>query len=181
LYNHWMDLINLVSTTSFTWWSTHMIHASGTYSVKSFYVVVNNGAVVHVHTPTIWKLSMDPPMIHIFPCGFWLTIKHWLGITLANDTMWKLKLVFFFLNQKPWIIFSSSVWLSLRSEYFVFIFFAGRVFCLQLLIFSLALILSRWQGGGLIIRMVLLIFSAQQFCGLSARSEMNIIFREKAG
>jgi hypothetical protein len=41
-------------------------HSSGIYStVSSFYVVVKNRGVVHVHTPAIWRLHV-PPCLRVF-------------------------------------------------------------------------------------------------------------------
>jgi hypothetical protein len=42
-----------------------MFHPSGVYSVKSFYGVVNNGGIVPIHTPAVWKLVVTR-RIHVF-------------------------------------------------------------------------------------------------------------------
>jgi hypothetical protein len=68
LYDKWLELCNLISFVSLSdeedtpiW----MFHPSGEYSVKSFYAIVNNGGVVPIHMPAIWKLAV-PPRIHGF-------------------------------------------------------------------------------------------------------------------
>jgi hypothetical protein len=77
LYNRWLELVSLISTIRLNadedspiW----LFHSSGTYSVRSFYGIVNNRGVIPVHTPAVWKLHI-PPRIHIF---LWL---------LANDKL----------------------------------------------------------------------------------------------
>ena len=71
LYNRWMDLIELVSSSPFSdeadspiW----MFHPSGVYSVKYFYAIVNDGGVIPIHTPAIWKLSIPPEFTFYFGC-----------------------------------------------------------------------------------------------------------------
>jgi hypothetical protein len=60
-----------------------MFHpSSGEYSVKSFYIVVNNGGIYHVHTPADWGMSM-PPRIHVF---LWLLVNN---KTLTRDNLHK--------------------------------------------------------------------------------------------
>jgi hypothetical protein len=68
LYNRWLNLVNLVASVSFfedgdalVW----MFHLSGIYSVKYLYAIVNNGGVVPVHKPSVWRLVVRP-RIHIF-------------------------------------------------------------------------------------------------------------------
>jgi hypothetical protein len=51
-----------------------MLESSGQYSVRSFYAIVNDQGVVHVHTPAVWQLDV-PPRLHVF---LWL---------LANDKL----------------------------------------------------------------------------------------------
>jgi hypothetical protein len=83
LYNRWLELVNLIASASFSeeedspvW----MFHPSGVYSVKSFYAIVNNGGIVPVHTPAVWKLVV-PPRIHIF---LWLLANN---KTLTRDNL----------------------------------------------------------------------------------------------
>jgi hypothetical protein len=40
-------------------------HSSGTYSVSSFYAVINNRGVVPIHTPAVWRLHV-PPRLQVF-------------------------------------------------------------------------------------------------------------------
>jgi hypothetical protein len=68
LFNRWLELVDLMRTIQLTdcedkplW----LFHPSGEYSIKSFYGVVNDGGVVPVHTPAVWKLRV-PPRIHVF-------------------------------------------------------------------------------------------------------------------
>jgi hypothetical protein len=77
LFNMWIELVELIKTVGFSdeedspiW----LFHSSGTYSVSSFYGIVNNGGVILIHTPEVWKLHV-PPRIHIF---LWL---------LSNDRL----------------------------------------------------------------------------------------------
>jgi hypothetical protein len=77
LYDRWLDLVALVQTVSFSDYDDCPIwtfHPSGSYSVRSFYCIVNNGGVIPIHTPAVWKLHI-PPRIHII---LWL---------LANDKL----------------------------------------------------------------------------------------------
>jgi hypothetical protein len=77
LFNRWLELVELIKTVGFSveedspvW----LFHSSGTYSVSSFYGIINNGGVIPIHTPAVWKLHV-PPRIDIF---LWL---------LSNDRL----------------------------------------------------------------------------------------------
>jgi hypothetical protein len=68
LYDRWLELCHLISFINLyeeedspVW----MFHPTRVYSVKSFYGILNNGGVIPVHTPAIWKLNV-PPRIHVF-------------------------------------------------------------------------------------------------------------------
>jgi hypothetical protein len=56
------------------------------YSVKSFYGVVNNGGIIPIHTPVLWKLVV-PPRIHVF---LWLVTTNKI---LTRDNLSKRCLV----------------------------------------------------------------------------------------
>ena len=70
LFDRWLDLVNLVNSFFFseeedlTVW---MYHPFGRYSVKSFYVGVNNGGVIPVHIPATWQLDVPPE--YMSSCG----------------------------------------------------------------------------------------------------------------
>jgi hypothetical protein len=85
LYDRWLELVELVNSISLSneedqplW----IFHPSGTYSVKSFYGVINNGGVVPIHSPAVWKLWI-PPRIHIF---LWLVLNNKI---LTRDNLGK--------------------------------------------------------------------------------------------
>jgi hypothetical protein len=61
-----------------------LFHSSGVYSVSSFYGIINDGGVIPVHTPAVWKLRI-PPRIHVF---LWLIANNKL---LARDNLQKTK------------------------------------------------------------------------------------------
>jgi hypothetical protein len=83
LFDRWLELVALIQTIQLSnredkhvW----LFHLSGVYSVKSVYGVVNNGGVIPVHTPAVWKLHV-PPRIHIF---LWLLCNNKL---LTRDNL----------------------------------------------------------------------------------------------
>jgi hypothetical protein len=85
LFDRWLELVDLIQTTRLTecedkplW----LFHPSGEYSVKSFYGVVDDGGVIPVHTPAVWKLQI-PPRIHVF---WWLLSNNKL---LTRDNLSK--------------------------------------------------------------------------------------------
>jgi hypothetical protein len=89
LFARWLELVALVRTIQLTdcldqpvW----LFHPSGVYSVKSFYGVINNGGVIPVHTPAVWKLHV-PPRTHIF---LWLLANNKL---LTRDNLDKRRVV----------------------------------------------------------------------------------------
>ena len=68
LYQRWLELTQLVNSVTLTqevdnpvW----MFHSSGTYSIRSFYAIVNDRGVVPIHTPAVWSLCV-PPRLHVF-------------------------------------------------------------------------------------------------------------------
>jgi hypothetical protein len=77
-----VDLVNSISFSNVEDQPLWIFHPSGTYSVKSFYGVINNGGVVPIHSPTVWKLWI-PPMIHIF---LWLVLNNKI---LTRDNLGK--------------------------------------------------------------------------------------------
>jgi hypothetical protein len=87
LFDRWLELLALMQTVSMTdsddspiW----LFLSSGVYSVSSFYGIINNGGVIPVHTPAVWKLHI-PPRIHVF---LWLIANNKL---LARDNLQKTK------------------------------------------------------------------------------------------
>ena len=75
IFDMWLELVALVDGNKLVDEEDchiRMFHPSGQYTVKSFYVVINNYGVVPLHTPAVWRLHI-PPRIHVF---LWL---------LAND------------------------------------------------------------------------------------------------
>src|SRR4051812_18780695 len=80
-----MELCQLVSTIGLTSEDDEPIwifHSSGSYSVSSFYGVVNNRGIIPVHTPIVWQLKV-PPHLHIF---LWLLANN---KTLTRDNLSK--------------------------------------------------------------------------------------------
>jgi hypothetical protein len=61
-------------------------HSSGTYSVSSFYAVINNRGVVPIHTPAVCRLHV-PPRLQVF---LWLFANNKI---LTRDNLAKRRLV----------------------------------------------------------------------------------------
>jgi hypothetical protein len=55
LMSGWLELVELIKIVCLS------------DEVRYFYGIVNNGGIVPVHTPVVWKLHI-PPRIHIFLC-----------------------------------------------------------------------------------------------------------------
>ncbi|XBI57329.1 hypothetical protein VPH35_038753 [Triticum aestivum] len=82
LYGRWLELLRLVSNTSVSaicdkpvW----VLDKSRTYSVQSFYRMINFGGVRIELQDYIWKIKV-PPNIHVF---LWL-IVHNMSLTRDN-------------------------------------------------------------------------------------------------
>ena len=63
LFRRWLGLVALMQTitlSDFEDYPVWLFHSPGAYSVSSFYGIVNNGEVIPVHTPAIWKLRVAP-------------------------------------------------------------------------------------------------------------------------
>jgi hypothetical protein len=88
-YNRWLELVQIMHTVSIgeeedvpVW----EFHSSGTYSVSSFYAVINNRGVVPIHTPAVWRLHV-PPRLQVF---LWLFANNKI---LTRDNLAKRRLV----------------------------------------------------------------------------------------
>lgn len=68
LYTRWLELLSIVQTKAL---STNkdvpiwVLEPSGTYSVRSFYKLINLGGIPYMLQDCIWKIEV-PPNIHVF-------------------------------------------------------------------------------------------------------------------
>jgi hypothetical protein len=71
MFDRWLDLVELIKTIRFmdeADCSVWPFHSSRVYSVSSFYGIVNNGGVIAVHTPAVWKLHTPLAFIFYYGC-----------------------------------------------------------------------------------------------------------------